>query len=490
MPDPTPPPATPPRSRRGLVYVGIIAVTAAATAGVMWLLGNIYTRKWEARETVFRVVDLPPGTVDPAEWGKNYPRQYDGYRRTVDVIRTRHGGNEAPPLRLGSAADPEESKLDIDPRLKALYAGYPFAVDYREARGHAYMLSDQDLTRRTKEFNQPGACLHCHASIIPAYQQKGKEAGVPDSDPHGQVMRGFEDVCKMPLADARKLVSHPVACIDCHNPETMQLRVSRPAFLVGLAELAKSDDPVPHLPSVERWRRGEKKAPFDPNADATRQELRSLVCGQCHVEYYFKKDTKVVTYPWHKGLKADQIEAYYEGIGFTDWTHAAAGTPMLKAQHPEFEMWGQGIHARSGVACADCHMPYVREGAVKVSDHQVRSPMLMANRACQVCHRYPESELQARVEAIQGRTRELLGRAEDACVDLIRDIEAAKKRGATDAQLADARKLHRAAQWRADFIQSENSRGFHAPQEAARVLAQAIDLARQGQLRLSRGGGP
>jgi nitrite reductase (cytochrome c-552) len=345
------------------------------------------------------------------------------------------------------------------------------------------MLSDQDVTERTRKFNQPGACLQCHASIIPTYRDKGREAGVPDDKPEEQVMKGFEIVCKMPLADARKLVAHPVACIDCHDPQTMQLRVTRPAFLTGIRELANGNEPTPHLPSIERWRRGERKAAYDPNADATRQERRSLVCGQCHVEYYFRKDSKVVTYPWANGLKADQIEAYYEPTGFTDWTHARSGAPMLKAQHPEFEMWGQGIHARSGVSCADCHMPYMREGAVKVSDHEVRSPMLNVNRACQTCHRYPEAEIQSRVSAIQGRTRELLDRAEDACVDLVVAIEAAKARGATDPQLADARKLHRAAQWRADFVQSENSRGFHAPQEAARVLAQAIDLARQGQLK-------
>jgi nitrite reductase (cytochrome c-552) len=128
-------------------------------------------------------------------------------------------------------------------------------------------------------------------------------------------------------------------------------------------------------------------------------------------------------------------------------------------------------------------MPYVREGAVKVSDHHVRSPMLNVNRACQTCHRYPETEIKARVEAVQVRTREMLDRAEDACVDLIGAITQAKARGATDAQLAEARRLHRAAQWRTDFVQSENSRGFHSPQEAARVLAQAIDLARQGQLK-------
>lgn len=304
-------------------------------------------------------------------------------------------------------------------------------------------------------------------------------------------MRGFEAVCGMSLADARHmkgadgkdLVTHPVSCVDCHDAQTMQLRVTRPAFLVGIQELANSETDVPHLPSIGRWRSGNRKEAYDANTLATRQEMRSLVCGQCHVEYYFKKDSKVVTYPWHKGLRADDIERYYDEINFVDWTHQEAGTPQLKAQHPEFEMWSQGIHARSGVSCADCHMPYVREGAIKISDHHVRSPMLNVNRACQTCHRYPEDEIKSRVDMIQTRNREMLDRAEDACVDLIRAISAAKQRGATDEQLADARKLHRAAQWRTDFIQSENSRGFHAAQEAARILGQAIDFARQGQLK-------
>jgi nitrite reductase (cytochrome c-552) len=473
------------------VLAAVVVLSAATTAGALYLWQSIYTRKWEARETVFRVADVPPDTTDPAEWGKNFPRQYDSYKRTVDLDRTRHGGNEAPPLRRGDAPPKEASKLDIDPALRTLYAGYPFSVDYREARGHAYMLSDQDVTERTRKFNQPGACLHCHASVIPAYKAKGREAGVPDDRPAEQVQKGFEVVCRMPLADARhlkgpdgkELITHPVSCIDCHDPATMTLRVTRPAFAAGIAALAASDDPAPHLPSVERWRNGDRRRPFDANADATRQELRSLVCAQCHVEYHFRKDTRLVVYPWGKGLKADQIEAVYDEMNFADWTHPDSGTPVLKAQHPEFEMWSQGVHARSGVSCADCHMPYVREGAVKVSDHNVRSPMFAANRACQTCHRYPEGEIRARVEAVQARTRGLLDRAEAACVDVIAAIAEAKKAGATDGQLKEARKLHRSAQWRTDFVQSENSRGFHAPQEAARLLAEAIDQARQGQLK-------
>ena len=167
---------------------------------------------------------------------------------------------------------------------------------------------------------------------------------------------------------------------------------------------------------------------------------------------------------------------------------------MLKAQHPEFEMWSQGIHARSGVACADCHMPYMREGAIKISDHQVRSPLLNVSRACQTCHRFPEEELKARVAVIQDRTKALMDRAEDAVVQLIGELESARKDGIDPARLQPVAELQRKAQWRVDFVNAENSMGFHAPQEAARILAEAIDFARQGQLaardvRAQAGGG-
>jgi nitrite reductase (cytochrome c-552) len=159
---------------------------------------------------------------------------------------------------------------------------------------------------------------------------------------------------------------------------------------------------------------------------------------------------------------------------------------VLKAQHPEFELWNQGIHARSGVACADCHMPYRREGAVKISDHQVRSPMLQVNRSCQVCHRYAEDELRARVDTIQQRTMALVDRAENALVQMFDSLKEAEAKGVDGPRLQRARELHRQAQWRVDFVLSENSRGFHAPQEVARLLAEAIDFARQAQLEVSR----
>jgi nitrite reductase (cytochrome c-552) len=455
----------PPRRRAWLVYALSALAAAGVTFGLTALLMNISQRKEEGRRTYMELAGLDEDTIDPEVWGRIFPRQYDSYRLTVDTQRTKYGGSEA------------FDKLHDNPRLKRLWAGYPFSVEFREERGHAYMLSDQDVTRRTTEFKQPGSCLHCHSSIIPAYRKAGG----------GDVMKGFEKVCAMPLAEARKLVTHPVTCLDCHDPKTMRLRVTRPGFLNGIRDLAKGDAPVPHLPSVERWRKDKVKRPYDPNADASRQEMRSFVCGQCHVEYYFKGDGKLVTYPWARGLKVEQIEAYYEegAGGFADWKHKDTGAPMLKAQHPEFEMWSQGIHARSGVACADCHMPYVREGALKVSSHHVRSPLLNVAQACQTCHRYPEQEILARAEVIQGRNKALLERAEAAVVELIDAVKAAP-RGVGEKELAAARRLHRRAQWRVDFVNAENSMGLHASQEAARILAEAIDYARQGQVEIVR----
>jgi nitrite reductase (cytochrome c-552) len=428
-------------------------------------------------------VEITEATVDPAEWGKNFPRQYDSYRRTVDTDRTRHGGSEA------------FQKLDADPLWRELFAGYAFGIDYRDERGHAYMLLDQRETERVTAVKQPGACLHCHASVVPAYRAKGIEAGAPgdleqpfgSADARAQLMAGFEAVCAMPYEDATQLVEHPVSCLDCHDPDTMQLRATRPAFLEGIAALARSGDAVPHLPSIGRWRQGEKQTPYDPNVMATRQEMRTLVCAQCHVEYYFRGEGKLLVYPWENGLTADDLEAYYDDAEFADWTHLKSRAPMLKAQHPEFELWSQGIHARSGVACADCHMPYVRDGALKVSDHHVRSPLLNINRACQTCHRYDESEILARVVTIQDRTQALMIKAEEATVSLIEAIEKAAESGLADESLARARDLHRRAQWRLDFVAAENSMGFHAAQESARLLGEAIDYARQGEIEVLQG---
>jgi nitrite reductase (cytochrome c-552) len=179
----------------------------------------------------------------------------------------------------------------------------------------------------------------------------------------------------------------------------------------------------------------------------------------------------------------DGALAYYDEIGFKDWQHKITGANALKAQHPEFEMYNQGVHARSGVACADCHMPYKREGGLKISDHQVRSPLLNINRACQGCHHFPEEEMKARVEQIQARFAKSRDITMDAVVELIRDIEANQGK-ASEADLNAARNYQRKAQFFLDYVEAENSMGFHASGEALRILTESANAARLGQLAL------
>lgn len=452
----------PPRRRRTgrwLVLAGVAA--AVATLAVAALLTNIFARQQEARNPFYRVVELNDTIDDPTVWGKNFPLQYDGYRRTVDMERTRYGGSEAMP-RDPTAGDPRDtvaqSRLEEDPRLREFWAGYAFSKDFREERGHAYMLDDQVFTGRQQATQQPGTCLHCHASVYVPYKRAG----------NGDLMAGFARMNQMTFQQALTHVRHPVACIDCHDPQTMQLRVTRPGFMEGIAAL----------------KRHQGVADYDVNRDATRQEMRTYVCGQCHVEYYFKGPEKRLTYPWANGLQADSILAYYDSVGHKDFTHAASGAPVLKAQHPEFELYNQGIHARSGVACSDCHMPYQREGAMKITDHHVSSPLLKIDRSCQTCHRFSEEELRQRVHLIQDRTYEMRNMALDATLDLTRAIAAAQRGGTLPARLNSARAYQRRAQFLTDFIEAENSMGFHADQEAARVLANAINFARLGQAAL------
>jgi nitrite reductase (cytochrome c-552) len=401
---------------------------------------------------------------DPAVWGKLYPLYYELYMKTVDMERTKYGGSEAVP-HVPTKADPRtivaRSKVEEDIGLKTMWQGYAFAADFREERGHAYMLEDQTFTRRQQVVQQPGACMNCHASTYVAHKKAGD----------GDVTKGFEKVNAMPYAEAAKLVKHPVACIDCHDATTMALRITRPAFVEG----------------IRAYKASQGISNYDVNRQATPQEMRAFVCGQCHVEYYFKGAEKRVVFPWAKGIKVEEIQAYYDEIGFRDWTHKDTGAPALKAQHPEFELWAQGVHARAGVTCADCHMPKVQYKGATLSDHWVRSPVLNIRNACLGCHRkhdakVTEKELKDRVEQIQDRHWNLREHAMTALMALIADLKQAKEAGRPDAELVTARYLQRRAQFYLDFVEAENSTGFHAPQEAARILAESLNYARQGQL--------
>ncbi len=431
-----------------------ILLTVFAT----FMIIDIVQKKNEALYMYPTLIQITDETDDPKIWGANFPHHYAMYIKTVDQTRTKYGGSEAVPY-IPTDKDPRrqvsQSRLDEDPRLKVMWAGYAFSHDFREERGHAYMLEDQLYTKRHEVTNQPGACLNCHASTYNYMKSLGD----------GDIHKGFEKMNALPYFEAVKNVKHPVSCIDCHTPQTMTLRVTRPAFMEGIKK-------VKALEGISE---------FEVNRDATPQQMRTFVCAQCHVEYYFKGDTKQLTFPWNKGLRGDDILKYYEETGHIDWKHKLSDAGVLKAQHPEFELYSQGIHARSGVSCVDCHMPYTRQGAMKISDHHIQSPTLNINRACQTCHSWPEAELKARIETIQDRTYEVRGVALDALDEYIKQLAESKDSLKDKEALKKAQNFQKKAQFLVDFIEAENSMGFHAPEEALRLLGLSIDYTRQGQ---------
>jgi nitrite reductase (cytochrome c-552) len=312
------------------VFVTAIVVFAIAAALVTALLMNIFERKVESATPYVRLVEVSEDDTDPEKWGTNWPQQYDSYQKTALATRTRFGGHG------GSEALPEQ-KIERDPWLKRMFLGYAFSIDYRDRRGHAYMLEDQENTDRLSK-PQSGSCLHCHASIMPLYRKLGD----------GDAIAGFEKTYQYSYQDLHAMLeetgsAHPVSCVDCHDPGSMALRVTRPGFIQGIQALAAGDAEVPHLPSIQQWRAGDRSTPYDPNQDATRLELRSYVCGQCHVEYYCSSGMKL-TFPWGQGMTAEQTEAFWnditfeDGSRFLDYRHAETKAPVLKAQHPEFEL--------------------------------------------------------------------------------------------------------------------------------------------------------
>ena len=423
-------------TREKWMAAGIAAVFIVFGVGIGALLSNINARQAEGDQFPAMLVEVGPLEVDPEVWGRNFPRQFDAFMNTqADGHRTVYGGSDA------------YSKLDEKPFLKKAWAGYGFSTDYNEDRGHYYAQIDQSRSGRTNQISQPGTCANCHTgNFVPLVAELG-----------------WEGLNTTPYNDLRgRLGDLGMSCADCHDPETMNLRITRPALINALEDRG------------EDW------------TEASRQEMRSLVCAQCHVEYYFRGDQNELVFPWSFGMAVEDIQEYYDTYGFQDWEHALTKAPMVKIQHPEYELFSSSVHAESGVACADCHMPYTREGGVKVSDHWIRSPLQNLNNSCQSCHRSSEADLLGRVLTIQNRTKDLMGSVETALSDAIDAIVAAMEAGVSDADLEEARTHHRHSQLRWDFVDAENSMGFHNPQEAVRILGHAVDLARRAQLSAER----
>ena len=464
------------KQHRG-VPIWALVVIAIVAAGITFLItimvGNIGEHKGEANSTFTQVVTLTDTTYDPAVWGQNFPREYDGYLATANFTPTAHDQALVPHQTVpavgttwddtvGFGDDRTQttpSKLDEDPRLVTLWKGYAFSIDYRHLRGHEWMLKDQQTTLRVLAPRaQPGACLNCHTSLPEVLNQ------INPND----TMAAWADMNKMTYGQATSLSKGPVACIDCHDPETMDLRISRPAFINGIAALKASQG----------------IANYDVNRDATTQEMRSYVCAQCHVEYYMPGDAKTLTFPWNEGTDLDDVWNYYQEIGFSDFTHAITGAKLLKAQHPEFESWSAGVHAANGVTCADCHMNYQRDGSQKISNHDVTSPMENINGTCGVCHTASDQVIQDRVTQIQNRFVESRDRAMDAVTQLINQIGTATTDGTPQAQIDLAVSYQAKANFYIDYAYSENSYGFHAPDYFQRIINESLDASRNGQLAL------
>lgn len=371
---------------------------------------------------------LPPlqaGEVRTAEFGRLYPLQYETYLKTEDE------SNE--PSRYGGSVP--RDKLEEMPYLNTLFAGFGFSKEYLEDRGHVFALQDVNSTGRNPTTLN---CMSCKSPQVAASMEQ-----------HG------ESWFTLPYQEYAPEFTETIGCADCHDPETMDLQVPRPFVWEALAAQGKTPENV------------------------TRQEMRTLVCAQCHTEYYFPAPNREVVLPWGEGgYEAAGEYEYYQTVGFADWTHPQTGAPMLKAQHPEYEMFMGSAHQAAGLACADCHMPYMVQGNQKFTSHWVTSPLKHMEESCGNCHTQTTQELRERVFYTQDRTKQLLDQAATVLVEAIEAIEAAKDDLPPEA-LARAQALHREAQWSIDWVAAENSMGFHNPQKALATLAQGLDLAYQ-----------
>ncbi|HKM93809.1 MAG TPA: ammonia-forming cytochrome c nitrite reductase [Prolixibacteraceae bacterium] len=420
-----------------------------ATVIVVFILGLFASSIIERRaESVF--VYTPKVEHSPLEprnevWGQNFPRQYQSYLKTADTtFRSKYQGSAT------------IDALEVSPRMVVLWAGYAFSREYNQSRGHANAINDIRHILRVgapidgNKSIQPSTCWTCKGPDVPRLMN---EIGVAEFYKGSWEEKGSEIV-------------NPIGCADCHDATTMNLHISRPALVEAFD------------------RRG---------LDITKssyQEMRSLVCAQCHVEYYFDKKkiegVQYLTFPWDDGMNADAMEAYYDNIGFSDWTHALSKTPMLKAQHPDYELFKLGTHASRGVSCADCHMPYMSEGGQKFTDHHVQSPLNNVANSCQVCHREETAKLITDVYERQDKLFENKYKLEEILVRAHVEAQKAWQLGATDEQMKPILTDIRHAQWRWDFVAASHAAPFHAPVESARIIASGMVKGLDARVKLAR----
>jgi len=426
---------------------GLMLVAVFCLIGVLALPG-CSPKKAEPVKTV----QIADGEMDPAVWGKAYPAEYELWKKTEEPSPA--GKSK---YKRGFDADKVTyDKLSEFPYMALLFNGWGFGVEYNEPRGHAYMVRDQleiDATR----VKAGGVCLTCKTPYAPRLE---KEMGVD------YYKTPFKDVlAKIPESNRTLGVS----CTDCHDNKDMSLKISR-EFTLGAALKDMGVD----------------------RAKLTRQEMRSLVCAQCHVTYDIPKDKEMksvgVFFPWQGSTWGNiSVENIIKKIrsdpAYGEWKQNVTGFKLGFIRHPEFEFYSyNSVHWKAGASCADCHMPYTRVGSSKVSDHRVMSPLKSDMKACLQCHSEKPEWLRSQVTAIQDRTVSLMlrsGYATATTAKLFEKVHAAQAEGKQiDTALYDkAKEYYEEAFYRCVFIGAENSVGFHNPTEAMRVLGDATAFA-------------
>lgn len=440
-------------NKTSMILMSAALICALAGAGC--------EEKHEVKTPVY-TSGLPADTLSAAPFKEVFPRQYASYRQNDESqVMTEYKGSV--PFQKHSSEPLPRGFAKNQPYLKNLWLGYPFSYEYNEARGHTYAVHDILEIDRINRYspdgkgNMPATCWNCKT---PAISQWVKAEG--------------DGVWKRDFNDYRQKVdpaNESVSCATCHATDTMELAL----YSIPLSDWLKR--------SGKDWAR------------ISRNEKRSLVCAQCHVEYYFQnKDhgpAAKPVFPWDNGFDPEEMYAYYNDKGpkggqFVDFTHAVSGVGMLKAQHPEYEFWQNGPHGAAGVSCADCHMPYQKQEGRKASSHWWTSPLKDPElRACRTCHADKTPEfLRGRVHDTQRKTYYQLLKAQESSVrahEAVRLVNAfsGEKHAKFDALMAEAREMVRKGQFFWDLVSAENSVGFHNPTKALDTLMRSVEYSQK-----------
>ncbi len=414
---------------------------------VVFILGLLVSSLLERRAEVVSIFNnrktpMEGIVSENSKFASDFPREYETWKQTADTtFKSEFNSSQAVDV------------LAQRPNMVILWAGYSFSWDYATPRGHQHAVEDVRRTLRTgapgvtegKE-PQPGTCWTCKGPDVPRVMKE----------------KGVANFYKAPWSKWGDQIMNSVGCSDCHDSKTMDLKPARPAL-------------------YEAWQRVGK----DVNK-ATHQEMRSLVCAQCHTEYYFKGDGMYLTFPQDSGMTVEAMEKYYDAMNYKDYTHALSRAPILKAQHPGYEIHQMGIHGQRGVSCADCHMPYMSKGGVKYTDHHIMSPLANIERTCQTCHRQSAETLRQNVYERQRKCNEIRNRVENELATAHIEAKFAWDKGATEAEMKPVLDLLRKSQWRWDFAVASHGAAFHAPQEITRILSHSLDFANQARLKVAK----